>query len=1721
MWRGGRGPGLGARRRGGGGEAGRPPRPPGGGGASLGAGDIATAYQRRLDEMGRTVQQVLASNGSLQAEVANRREAMAAMEADLSLADETITLLDRWRHLGNKLKVDTQQMELWLDSLDLAVPIRGVGEIVKDFEVPLSRGRRAHLRQGDRVVVAYSKGERVCIWWKGAQPLVAPKHVVREVVAVAAPGADAPEPETSLEQDFMGQPLFRKITALVVKLFDVQQQLTARKALEARSKKGPGSSSAVRESALRRASMDGAPPGSPRPQSAVGSPRPSSPATPRSSTGGFEAGEGAGAVAGAEKGEVYGVNHHESQGSFEGGETSVVELQRQVLHLTRAVNELLKGNDKLSKDLATKKGRIEKLELERKALARRSEGAAAAAPAGGGGHIEDTQQQLQGVLQLVADKEREMMALKTQVDERESSARQAQVEIERLIEANEAAQAQAVQSGELLQREVATSAGLQLTIQQLTGDVRQLRSELLQEAESKDRSSAEMARLQGRVQQLEYEKTSVAAEAAVAVTEDLKTQVAVTASGASESPQVDLAPENTNLQQELASKEEEAASLADQLRDERALIKSLQQRLAAFQRRSLEDSSDTDSSEADSGRAPPKHEIQQLREAKERFEVEMAALRGFLEQSEEENRARGEVIEGLREQVAELKGAMAAEREALEKQGLRDGERTREDLEALRVQLLAAEAQLVTANTARNDAILYSDSLGADVEELRNEREEAQQELGRSKAQRGDLEARLKETVALVGAGKQRELELLREHDRLREACENMEGEAAEHRDEVGRLGRRLATAAAESAAANAEVSRLEAEVTSLAPPPYSELTMYERLQVLARSEWFQQVGRVVLENLVAVAGTLSFVPPFSHYCPVSVKIAAALAGACVILSWVRVLGGYEPSRAAVRGGSGSGLVGRKAPALGIAVQDLNLVTPDASPTESPERPRRRGARRSVTFNPLCDESLELATPQGRENTSFQVATPRSAASSTGGMAELSWTALDTDTEGSPGPSGCKPPVSALFASPSRPSSHKRRWGAGASSASKNPVASPLAPDLAWEAASAANAELAERSYELDEARAQAGEWQRSVQALTKELSEKQAALEDQVRQATTARGELDVARSRAVELEVALWEQQQESAERVGALVGAAAGDAAYEALALKCSRREAELGEARQESGALQRRLGALQMKLRTTEERLSNLSNSQVALGLDVEALAKELAARSEALREESRRGEAARARCSELEAALSERAERSGDWDTARARLDAQAVDLKAAHRDLRLQEEALERARSEAKGARAEAQVHEERIAELEINAAMARKDEGERRRDAEARGAGELRRVRAEAAAAVEELRELQGAHRALAASKEGLLGLLRSSEARILELERDTESLRTAADVAAAGAGRAAAEARDSGAAEHERLKAAAKVANGRAETAERVLFELKEEASAASAATAQRVAELEDRLSKSKRELGELVRKYEEELSTQGEEVRSLSAALAEAKTQAAALRRGFETRGMELEERRFEGQTLARALDARSAELEALRSAKSNKLLCSDAEVQVQDSAVDASPAPPPPPPPLRAAEDIPVVPPGSVAAAQPVVNPLLMPALPQGVTPAPVDLRENETAAQSPSVEDRLAEEGFSFARLEQQLQRTPGDVLLLSNLGATTPRAGHKRSASGGDGEGGVGEKALADCLRTVEAEAFQMQERIQRLLDDSSEPLRSPLPGPLELQREEPESAQN
>ena len=1225
------------------------------------------------------------------------------------------------------------------------------------------------------------------------------------------------------------------------------------------------------------------------------------------------------------------------------------------------------------------------------------------------------------------------------------------------------------------------------------------------------------------------------------------------------------------IERALASKEEEIASLGDQLRDERALIQSLQQRLAAFQRRSLEDSSDTDSSDsgraAESGRTP-KQELRQLREAKQRAEQEMVALRSFLEQTQEDNRMRGELIENLHKHIAELKGTLDEERAALKEKGARDGSRYREELEALKGQLLAAEAQVVTATAARNDAILYSDSLGADIEELRHEGEEAKREAERSATRQGALEAQIKNMSALVSAAKQHEVELLREHDRLRVACGVIEGKAAEHQEEVIFLQGRLAAAAAESEAAATEVTRLEAEVAALAPPPYSELTMYERVQMLLRSEWFQQVGRVMLENFVALAGTLSFVPPFSHYCPVSVKIAAALAGVCVLISWVRVLGGYEPPRPPLSSSSvrKSGAARRgEAPALGIAVQDLNLVTPDGSPAETPERPR---ARRSVTFNPLCDETPEPETPRGRGGrdgeASFQ-ATPRSAASSTGGMAELSWTALDTDTEGSPGPSGSKATV--LFQSPVRPGPALRRVGAGtrasASEASRSGGKSPasIAPELAWEAASAANAELAEKVHELAEARGQAETWQKSVQALMQELADKQAALEERAREAEATAQELEDARRRAAELEAALRERERESEEHLGALVGTDAGDAAYEALALKCSRREAELGEARQEASGLHRRLGALQMKLRTTEERLSNLSNSQVALGMDVESLAKELATRSESLREESRRGEAARARCAELETELSGREERSGDWDTARARLDAQAADLKAAHRDLRLQEEALERARADAKGARAEVQAREGRISELEMAAAAARQDEGERRREAEARGAGELRRVRAEAAAAMGELEELRKAHRALASSKEGLLDLLRTAEGRIVALESDAKTLSEAAHAAAADAERAATGVQESGRAERARLEAAAAAASSRADAAERELSEARAAGVAAADAAAGRVADLESRLAESKRELGDLIRNYEGQLETQGEEMRGLSAALSEAKAQAAELRRGLQRCGKELDERRLEGQALSRALEARTAELEAMGGAQMSR---QDAEVQsvvelvspdvvrqlegevhrlrseqllkatgdeqaaaevarlqgrveqlehekAEAAAAAAAQPPPPPSPPRNQMGEKPQAEGlfDAVSAVVPVVNPLLVPAQPEGVacTREVGQKAVTPPTLYSPSAEDRLAEEGFSFTRLEQKLQAAPREALLLSNAGAAPSRAaGHKRSASGGAVEDG--NATLTVRLRSVEAEAFQMQERIQRLLHESSEPLPSALEGP-------------
>ena len=194
----------------------------------------------------------------------------------------------------------------------------------------------------------------------------------------------------------------------------------------------------------------------------------------------------------------------------------------------------------------------------------------------------------------------------------------------------------------------------------------------------------------------------------------------------------------------------------------------------------------------------------------------MAALRSFLEQTQEDNRMRGELIENLHKNIAELKGTLDEERAALKDKGAREGDRYREELESLKGQLLAAEAQLVTATAARNDAILYSDSLGADIEELRHEGEEAKREAERSAARQGALEAQIKNMSALVSAAKQHEGELLHEHDRLRAVCGVMEGKAAEHQQEVIFLQGRLAAAAAESEAAATWAANVEGAKTSL-----------------------------------------------------------------------------------------------------------------------------------------------------------------------------------------------------------------------------------------------------------------------------------------------------------------------------------------------------------------------------------------------------------------------------------------------------------------------------------------------------------------------------------------------------------------------------------------------------------------------------------------------------------------------------------------------------------------------------------------------------------------------------------------------------------------------------------------------------------------------------------------------------------------------------------------
>ena len=87
----------------------------------------------------------------------------------------------------------------------------------------------------------------------------------------------------------------------------------------------------------------------------------------------------------------------------------------------------------------------------------------------------------------------------------------------------------------------------------------------------------------------------------------------------------------------------------------------------------------------------------------------------------------------------------------------------------------------------------------------------------------------------------------------------------------------------------------------------------------------------------------------------------------------------------------------------------------------------------------------------------------------------------------------------------------------------------------------------------------------------------------------------------------------------------------------------------------------------------------------------------------------------------------------------------------------------------------------------------------------------------------------------------------------------------------------------------------------------------------------------------------------------------MRGLSAALSTAKAQASELRHGLQRRGKELDERRVEGQALARALEARTAELEAIGAAQSSmrqdaevqsvKVQSAEAEVQSVDAEVQA--------------------------------------------------------------------------------------------------------------------------------------------------------------------------
>ena len=206
-------------------------------------------------------------------------------------------------------QADAAQIEQWLDGLALAVPaIRGPGVMREDHVVTV-KGQQLRLAAGAEVLVAYSKADRTCVWVEGAPPLVVPGRLVEEKPAEAPRlSEDEPGGASPLRANFMSWSLFHKISALVVKLFDVQQQLIARKAVEARKRRGSSGSNL----SPRKSSGHGSPRGPSQLRDPEGATRASgdgrSPKTPSSKR----------VAEIAEEVATYGLNHSEGQESFEG-----------------------------------------------------------------------------------------------------------------------------------------------------------------------------------------------------------------------------------------------------------------------------------------------------------------------------------------------------------------------------------------------------------------------------------------------------------------------------------------------------------------------------------------------------------------------------------------------------------------------------------------------------------------------------------------------------------------------------------------------------------------------------------------------------------------------------------------------------------------------------------------------------------------------------------------------------------------------------------------------------------------------------------------------------------------------------------------------------------------------------------------------------------------------------------------------------------------------------------------------------------------------------------------------------------------------------------------------------------------------------------------------------------------------------------------------------------